>query len=57
MGGGCTCAASTRFYLDCTLVREWPRKSDGDYGGAKPPSLPLSPATVVHMFEHTTETC
>lgn len=57
MGGGCTCAASMRFYLDCTLVREWPRKSDGDFGGAKPPSLPLSPATVVHMFEHAIETC
>ena len=26
-----------RSYLDCTLVREWPQKSNSDYGGAKTP--------------------
>lgn len=46
-----------RFYLDGMLVRGWLGNADGADGGAKPPTLPLSSATVVHMFEHAVEIC
>lgn len=33
--GSCIYTASVRFYLDWMLDREWLRKAEGDYEGAK----------------------
>ena len=49
--GSCICITSTRFYLDCMLVREWLGKSSDDYGGAKHHELPFGSTTLVYMFE------
>lgn len=40
--GSCIYTASVRFYLNGMLDREWFRKAEGDYEGAKDPQLPLS---------------